>query len=122
MPHNIYHIWLHPRQSVKLGRFHSTGIDETTSNPTSLVGIVFAPLGRSTPFPDATNMNEDHLTIIEAWPKCYPFVYPSLMPLIHVTSEVNYKLIIHTIVSGFISVMISPLLSTTTNTPLRHYT
>ena len=39
---NIYHIWFHPRRSVKLRRFHSTGIDETTFNPISLVEIVFA--------------------------------------------------------------------------------
>jgi len=77
MPRNTYHIWFHPRQSAKLGRFHSTGTDKIKSNPTILVEIVtvFALLGRSTPFPNATNMNEDHwhLTIIEPWPKCYPF-------------------------------------------------
>ena len=40
-PRNIYHIWFRPSRSVKPRRFRSTGIDETTPNPISLVEIIF---------------------------------------------------------------------------------
>lgn len=48
-------------------------------------------------------MTEDHLTFIEAWPKCYPFY----LFITHVPYPcLKYKHIFHTLVSGFISVRV----------------
>ena len=47
-------------------------------------------------------MNEDHLTIIKAWPKCCPFCLFITHASFHFSTGVNYKLIIHTIVSWLI--------------------